>query len=55
MADNKVFMGPSYTNVIDDDPQFIRVPLDKMDIASRKSALPKSIENAQTIKHTGNK
>jgi hypothetical protein len=48
---NNVFMGPNYNKVIDEDPQFIRVPIEQMGFASRKSAMPKNIDNAQTIKH----
>lgn len=53
MGDNNVFMGPKYNKVIDEDPQFIRVPMENMEIGSRKSAMPKNVDNAQTIKHVG--
>lgn len=51
MADTKVFMGPKYNSLIDEDPQFIRVPLDHTEWGARKSVLPGKIDDAVDLKH----
>lgn len=48
---NSKFPAPNYNNVIETDPQILQVPLEKMDWGARKSAMPKSIKNSQTISH----
>lgn len=50
----KPFMGPSYDKLIDDDAQFIRPPMESMQIASRKSVMGKTMDNGpmvNTLKH----
>jgi len=48
---NKNFPGPYLNRLIEEDPQIVRVPLDKMGFGARKSAQPKNISNSMTLKH----
>lgn len=54
---NDRFPGPSKNSCDVDDPMMIRVPLEKMEIASRKSGLPTSKEmtedNKMGLDHVG--
>lgn len=50
----KNFPGPNINRLIENDPQIIKVPMEKMDWGARMSAQPKNISNSMTIKHVGN-
>lgn len=52
---NMNFPGPKYNQVIENDPQIKQVPLEKMDWAARKSAMPTDVKNDQVIKHVDSK
>ena len=64
---DKNFPGPSINKTIDEDPMIVKIPLEYMGFASRKSAFnvlgndPTSQDPSQpsapemTIKHVGNK
>jgi hypothetical protein len=56
MANDKFFNGPSYTAVIDEDPQFIRVDTQFSQIGARASVVNKINEpkGSTPIKHIGN-
>ena len=53
---SKNFPGPNITRLIDEDPQIIKVPMDKMGWGARPSAMPKDGKAPSapemTIKHT---
>lgn len=49
------FPRPKMNNVIDSDPQIIKVDLDYTEFSSRPSAMPKSIKNSMSIKHVSAK
>lgn len=49
MAD--IFKGPATTTIPKQDSRIVRVGFDKSDIGARKSHLPKSIKNDNSIKH----
>lgn len=51
VAPNTKFPGPNYNQVIETDPQILQVPLESMGWGARKSGMPGSIKNDQTIKH----
>jgi hypothetical protein len=44
-------MEPRFNQLIEKDPQIVKVDLDYTDFGSRKSGLPGSIKNQRTIKH----
>jgi hypothetical protein len=46
---------PRFDNLIEKDSQIVKIDLDYTDIASRPTALPKSIKNQMTIKHVPGK
>lgn len=49
----KSFPGPTYSRVIENDPQIVKVPMEKMDWGARRSGQPGTISNNMTIKHVG--
>lgn len=54
---NKNFPGPNINRLIENDPQIIKIALDKMDWGSRpgSASMPKSMEDGtKTIKHVSN-
>lgn len=53
MASTK-FPSPYINSTNADDPIMIRVPMDKTDIGSRSSGMPKNIESSGSIVHVGN-
>lgn len=53
MADNSPAFNPPLNRLIDNDPQIIRVPLDKMDWSARRTSQP-AIGNNMNIKHLKN-
>lgn len=53
MADNKFPNTPKYNSLIEKDPQIVKVDLDTVEFSARKSAMPGSIKNSNTIKHVG--
>jgi len=50
MAD-KSFPAPKYNQLIERDPQIVKVDLDVVEFSARKSAMPSNIKNSMTIKH----
>lgn len=48
------FPAPTYNTIPDKDSQIVRVDLDNMEVASRPSAMPKSIKNSMTIRNIPN-
>jgi hypothetical protein len=45
------FLAPKFNQLIESDPQIKRVDLEYTDWGSRKSGLPGSVKNDNTIKH----
>ena len=45
------FPWPYLNKIVEEDPQIIKVPMDNMEWASRKSALPKDIKNNMSLEH----
>lgn len=56
MSTNEFFNGPSFTKVIDEDPQFIRVPLKHSEWGSRMSTMNNinQPDDAVNLKHVPN-
>lgn len=50
---NSKFPGPKYNNIIENDPQIVKINETHMDWGARPSAMPKSIKNNQVIEHVG--
>ncbi|MDE2099903.1 MAG: hypothetical protein KGL39_21800 [Patescibacteria group bacterium] len=51
MSANRFPNGPKYNKLIERDPQIVKVELDTTEFGARKSAMPASIKNSNTIKH----
>lgn len=51
MAENKFPNTPKYNQLIERDPQIVKIELDNMGWGARKTGLPGSIKNSNTIKH----
>lgn len=52
---NKNFPGPKYNQVIENDPQIIKINEDHMEWGARKSGQPKSLNNEDLkIEHVKN-
>lgn len=47
---NKIFQDPT-TTVPRNDPQFVRVPFDQMDIGGRKDHIPTGRETQASVSH----
>ncbi len=48
------FPWPYLNKIVEEDPQIIKVPMDYMEWASRKSAQPKDIKNNMSVEHVPN-
>ena len=51
MADNKFPNVPKYNQLIEKDPQIVKIDMDITEFGARKSAQPTNVKNSMTIKH----
>jgi hypothetical protein len=42
---------PKYNQLIDKDPQIVKIDLDVVEFSARKTAMPAAVKNSMTIKH----